>query len=255
MFFPLSDDDRELATPAYVTWALIGINLVAFACQLRYEAFTYGYAATPYEITRGEDLVRPLLLTISRTEAVQIPHAPGPHPLFLTLFTSMFLHGGWAHLGGNMLFLWIFGDNVEHRFGHLAFLLFYLVSGMAAAAAQISLDLDSLVPMLGASGAISGVLGAYIVLFPHNRVYAIVFIYVVSVPAWTVIGMWAVTQLAHGYGSMRIAEVGGVAYAAHLGGFFAGVGLAWICRMRWREEKASVFSRVYEVDPNDRRLW
>ncbi|MCA9258153.1 MAG: rhomboid family intramembrane serine protease [Planctomycetales bacterium] len=255
MFFPISDDDRALVKPAYVTWTLFALNLAAFAYQLNHPEFTYGYSVIPYEITRATDLVGEVQIIISPSEVMSVPQTPGPQPIFLTLLFSMFMHGGWAHLGGNMLFLWIFGDNVEHRFGHLPFLLFYLLSGLAASAAQIALDLDSYVPMLGASGAISGVLGAYLVLFPHNRVHAIVFLYVVSVPAWTVIGMWAITQVLHGYGSLRIEAQGGVAYAAHVGGFAAGLLMAIYCRRCWQAEQPSVFSSVYEQDPRTRRLW
>jgi membrane associated rhomboid family serine protease len=249
MLFPLSDDDRSLASPAYVTWALVAANLAAFAVQWNDPGFTYRYALVPYEITHGEDLVQPVALDLGSGQYAAIPHAPGPRPLLLTLFTSMFLHGGLAHLGGNLLFLWIFGDNVEHRFGHLAFLLFYLASGIAAGCAQIAVDPQAVLPMLGASGAISGVMGAYLVLFPHNRVHVIVLIWIVSLPAYVVIGLWVLSQFSNGLGSIAVtAPTGGVAYAAHLGGFAAGAAIALFCRSRWLAETDSVFSRAYLLE-------
>jgi membrane associated rhomboid family serine protease len=151
------------------------------------------------------------------------------------------------------LFLWIFGDNVEHRFGHRAFLLFYLASGLAAGVAQIAVDRQSVVPMLGASGAISGVMGAYLVLFPHNRVHAIFLIWIVSLPAYWVIGMWAASQFVNGLGAIAVTvQTGGVAYAAHLGGFVAGVAMSAVCRWRWQCEAPSVFSRAFKVDARRR---
>jgi membrane associated rhomboid family serine protease len=137
----------------------------------------------------------------------------------------MFMHGGWFHLAGNLLFLWVFGDNVEHRIGHLLFLAFYLVAGLVASLAQILVDPDSIIPTLGASGAISGVLGAYIVMFPTNRVTVFLFRVLVPVPAIVAIGIWAVFQFISGIGAFALAEetAGGVAYMAHIGGFVAGV--------------------------------
>jgi membrane associated rhomboid family serine protease len=161
------------------------------------------------------------------------PEAAGPY--WITIFTSMFLHGGWMHLISNMLYLWVFGDNVEDRMGRVAFVLFYLATGAAGAIAQIMVDPSSGVPTVGASGAISGVLGAYIMMFPHKRVRVLAFYFIIEVPALIVIGLWAVTQLVSGYGSIayRTAETGGggVAYMAHVGGFVAGVAGALIWRL------------------------
>ena len=255
MFFPLSDDDRALVKPAIVTWALLGLNLAAFYVQWNHEAFTFGFSAVPLEITTGNDLVGPKTVDIGAQQSVQIVHAPGPTPIYLTLITSMFLHGGLAHLGSNMLFLWIFGDNVEHRFGHLPFLAFYLISGLAGSIAHIALDPQSMVPMLGASGAISGVLGAYLILFPYNRVNVIVLFYIVSIPAMVVIGLWAASQLVQGYGSLGGSGVGGVAYAAHIGGFAAGVAIALALRTKWRNEPASAFAAIYHDQPQAKRWW
>jgi membrane associated rhomboid family serine protease len=143
----------------------------------------------------------------------------------------MFMHGGLLHLGGNMLFLWIFGDNVEEAMGHLKYLVFYLLCGVAAALAQILINLDSQIPSLGASGAISGVLGAYLVLFPRQRVRVLLVRTITHMPAIAVIGMWIVFQFINGIGQLaRTEETGGVAYAAHIGGFVAGLLLVWVFR-------------------------
>ena len=160
------------------------------------------------------------------------------------------------HIGGNMLYLWIFGDNVEHRFGHAPFLVFYLVSGLAASFAQIALDPDSLIPTLGASGAISGVLGAYLVLFPRNKVDAIFFFRVVSMPAFIVLGVYIVFQFVDGWGSLFSTEqTGGVAYGAHIGGFLAGALAALVYRARGRSELPSSLSASMQRDPSNRVIW
>jgi membrane associated rhomboid family serine protease len=150
---------------------------------------------------------------------------------FLTLFTAMFVHAGWVHLGGNMLYLWIFGDNVEDRFGHIPFTVFYLLCGLAATFAQLAVSTGSDVPNLGASGAIAGVLGAYILLFPQGRVKVLQGRQVIQVPALIVIGMWIALQLFSGIGSItNAAQTGGVAYMAHVGGFLAGFVLTFLFR-------------------------
>ena len=150
---------------------------------------------------------------------------------FVTVFTSMFMHGGWMHLGGNMLYLWIFGDNVEDRFGHVKFLVFYLLCGIAATFAQMAFNPGSNVPNVGASGAIAGVLGGYILLFPGTRVRVLLGRSVVPMPALVVIGLWIVLQLVSGIGSIAPAEdTGGIAYMAHIGGFAAGFVLTLILR-------------------------
>jgi membrane associated rhomboid family serine protease len=171
------------------------------------------------------------------TGACHVP--PGyPHPV-VTIFTSMFLHGGLLHVGGNMLYLWIFGNNVEDTLGHARFLVFYLLAGVAAALAQIVVNPSSGIPMIGASGAVSGVLGAYLLLFPYARVLTLVmfgfFIRFVHVPALVVLGFWIVVQFVNGLVSVSLAgqrEVGGVAFFAHVGGFFAGMGLLFLLRPR-----------------------
>ena len=223
---PIADQNEPGAGPPFVTWALIALNVVVFFLLQgagANEAFTYGYSAVPAEITTGTDITTPTDITVNgQTE--QIPQEPGPKPIWLTLFSSMFMHGGLLHLGGNMLFLWIFGDNVEHRIGRLRYLLFYLVAGVIASFAQILVDPGSTIPSLGASGAISGVLGAYLVLFPGNRVTVFLFRFLTQVPAIVAIGMWAAFQFISGFGSVAgTDEAGGVAYMAHIGGFVAGV--------------------------------
>ena len=262
MLFPISDDDRHLDGPAYVTLVLIAINVVLFAVQLSSSDFTYGWSTVPAEITTGQDLVNSMpepgpSATVQST--ADLPQRPGPGPaplIYLTLLTSMFMHGGWGHIGGNLLYLWIFGDNVEHRFGPARFLLFYLVSGLVASLAQIALDPDSLIPSLGASGAISGVMGAYLVLFPKNRVNAVFFVRVVAVPASVVLGLWIAFQFFNGAGSLFASEqTGGVAYGAHIGGFIAGVVVALALRMSGAEERPNVLTRVAQRDPRTRQLW
>ena len=190
-------------------------------------------------------------------ERIEIPEEPGPSPIYLTILSAMFMHGSYLHLFGNLLYLWIFGDNVEHRFGSGVFLSFYLISGIAATFAQVFLDPTSVVPNLGASGAISGVLGAYLVLFPRNRVRAILLYFIVSVPAVVAIGLWIVFQFINGYGAVMASEetVGGVAYGAHIGGFVAGVVLALVLRMVIKQkERDTAISRHPERDQS-RQYW
>jgi membrane associated rhomboid family serine protease len=264
MFIPLSDDDRLLVKPAFVTWTLLGLNVLVFLLQASNPEFTLGYAAIPAEITTGQDLVSPVAVSLGSAHGgspqwVEVPQAAGPSPIQLTLLTAMFMHAGLMHLGGNMLFLWIFGDNVEHRFGHIPFLIFYLASGLTASFAQIALSPDSVIPTLGASGAIAGVLGAYLVLFPRNRVYTFFIYTVISVPAFLVLVMWVGAQLIGGYGSIfgskALGETGGVAYMAHLGGFVAGVVVALLYRLWLSAEPDTVLGRQYRRDPRTRRLW
>lgn len=246
MLFPISDDDRHLLHPAWVTIGLVAANVLLFLYQLVNPAFTYGFSVIPAEITGGVDLVEPVTTRLGG-QIVQMPQAPGPVPIQLTVLSAMFMHGGWAHLGGNMLYLWIFGDNVEHRFGAWKFLAFYLLSGLAATFAQIATDPDGLVPNLGASGAISGVLGAYLVLFPKNQVNAVFFFRLISIPAVFVLGFWIVMQLVSGAGSIAATEqTGGVAYAAHIGGFVAGVIGGALARVFLKEEPQTPFRELVE---------
>lgn len=256
MLFPISDDDRKLTRPAFVTYLLLAANVAVFFFQMSNPDFTYGYSVIPREITTGEDLVGTVRIELPNREPVEVPQTPGPSPIWLTLLSSMFMHAGLAHIGSNMLYLWIFGDNVEHRFGSTRFLVFYLVSGLAASFVQIALAPDGLLPNLGASGAIAGVMGAYMVLFPYNRVNVVFLISVISVPAIVVLGLWIVSQLVSGYGAMfASSQVGGVAYGAHVGGFVAGVVAGLIARALMKGEPDSVLYRNYQHDPRAHRIW
>jgi len=204
--FPIGDDDSAERTVPIVTYGLIALNVLFFLVELS--------GGDPF-IERWSVVPRRL---------IQNPGAD-----FITVFTSMFMHGGWLHLGGNMLYLWIFGDNVEDRFGHAKFLLFYLLCGIAATFAQVAFSAGSTVPNLGASGAIAGVLAAYIILFPRGQVKVLMGRGVVPMPALVVIGLWIVLQFISGVGSItQSAETGGVAYMAHIGGFVAGLILTFI---------------------------
>jgi len=208
--FPIGDDNSARRTFPIVTYALIGLNLIFFFAEL----------------SGGESM-------IMRWAFVPRRFLANPGADFPTLFTSMFMHAGWLHLLGNMLYLWIFGDNVEDRFGHAKFLVFYLLCGLAATFSQMAFGADSNIPNLGASGAIAGVLGAYILLFPRSRVNVLMGRGVIPMPAIAVIGIWIVLQFISGVGSIsNAAENGGVAYMAHIGGFIAGFILTFVFRGR-----------------------
>ncbi len=206
--FPIGDDNSSRRTVPLVTYVLIVLNVLFFFVELNGgDAFIMQWAFVPSRFVAN------------------------PVGDFLTLFTSMFMHAGWVHLGGNMLYLWIFGDNVEDRFGHVKFIIFYLISGLAATFAQLAFSLDSNVPNLGASGAIAGVLGAYLVMFPQGRVHELMGRGIIPVPALMVIGLWFVLQLFSGIGSIGgTTDTGGVAYMAHIGGFIAGFVLTFLFR-------------------------
>ena len=226
-------DRSEPGPPPVINVAIIVLNILVFVLlQLPSDSFTNGYSAVPAEITTGRDLVGPVFVQAPDGSAVEIDEAPGPRPIWLTLFTSMFMHGGWLHLLGNMLFLFVFGDNVEAFFGHLRYLGFYLVCGLAASLAQVFSDPSSVIPSLGASGAISGVLAAYLVLFPRNPVRVLVLLriipWIIEVPALVMIGLWAALQFLNAFSGQ--AGLSGVAYMAHVGGFVAGLVLAFLLR-------------------------
>lgn len=254
MLFPIGDDDRDLSGPALLTWTILFANVAVFIYQYLNPAFTAGWSIVPFEITNGEDLVGPITVGAGG-QSVQIQHAPGPPVIYLTILSAMFMHGGLAHIGGNLLYLWIFGDNVEHRFGPGVFLLLYLGSGVTGTVAQIILEPDSVIPNLGASGAISGILGAYLVLFPRNRVHTIFFFSIVSVPAILVIGLWIAFQLISGWGVVSAGpQLGGVAYGAHVGGFVAGAAFALFLRTTVHE-RDSLLTRVAARDRRSHRMW
>jgi rhomboid family protein len=226
MLFPVGDDNTRRGLTPYVNYLLIAINIFVYIFLQTSDAFTYGYSVVPWEITHDEDLSRTIRIGNSALRLY-----PGPSPIYLTLFTSMFMHGGIGHLLGNMLYLWIFGDNVEDRMGHMKYFIFYIICGLLASAAHIFFAPDSLIPSLGASGAIAGVLGAYLVLFPHQGVRVFFFGGIVVLPALIVIGIWGLMQFLSGFGSLgRIGTSGGVAYMAHIGGFIAGLLLVFLFR-------------------------
>ena len=231
---PIGDQGEEQGGLPIVNIAIIAINVLVFVfLQLPSDAFTMAYSAIPLEITTGQDLIGPTPIQLPDGTTETIVHTDGPEPIWLTLFSSMFMHGGWAHLGGNMLFLFIFGDNVEKRLGSIMYIVFYLVCGVLASFAQIFTNTQSIIPTLGASGAISGVLAGYLVYFPQNRVRVLVgFRYVTEVPALMMIGLWALLQFISGIGSIAVTDetAGGVAYWAHIGGFVAGLVLAFVLR-------------------------
>ena len=239
---PLHDPDLRLHTRPYIIYALIAANVLVFLFQflmpdLEKRAFILRFGLIPLELTGG------VLF-----ETVQFPTAQGtrlvdvasPVPTWATIFTSMFLHGGFLHIAGNMLFLWVFGDNIENRFGRWRFIAFYLGAGVAAALAQVSVNTDSDIPMIGASGAVAGVLGAYWLLYPRSRIHTLIFlgwfIFHRRLPALLLIGFWAFLQIFGGLGSLG-ATGGGTAYFAHLGGLAIGVIVGASSRLRagWHE--------------------
>jgi membrane associated rhomboid family serine protease len=210
--FPLGDDRVPGGPPPLVTVSLVILCVLAFLFELSQpsgalQSFMQAWGVVPREYRAARDLAPTI-----------------PLPFWSTLITSMFLHGGWMHLGGNMLYLWIFGDNLEKVMGHARFLFFYLACGIAAGLAHILSSGASSVPTVGASGAISGVLGGYLVLFPRNHVRVLTRGGIVALPAIAVLGFWIVIQLINGLGSLAVrTESDGVAYMAHVGGFVAGV--------------------------------
>ena len=232
MVIPLGDERTGRDLTPYVVFGLIAINALVWLLQLSLgDSFTNGYATVPFEITHGQDLVGTQTIAVGG-QPITITEAPGPTPIYLTLLTAMFMHGGWMHILGNMLYLWIFGDQIESLLGHSRFLFFYLACGLAASVAQILVGPDSVVPSLGASGAIAGVLGAYLVKFPRNRVRVLMMrAGVTQLPAMVVLGLWIVLQLVSQVGTPA-GEATGVAYMAHIGGFIAGLALVFVLAKR-----------------------
>jgi membrane associated rhomboid family serine protease len=233
MLIPFKDYPGPRRSMPWVTWGLILINIVIFVYQIMLgadtQAFIYAYSVVPTAIAHG----------IPQTSLPGVPvNLPfqTPVPVYLTLITAMFLHAGLVHIGGNMLFLFIFGDNVEDRMGHLPYLLFYLFCGVVAGVTQIVVDPNSTIPSLGASGAIAGVLAAYLVLFPLAKVRSVLFIVIfftlVTLPAYILIGFWFLLQLFDGVASLSTVQqgMGGVAYFAHVGGFVTGLVITFLLR-------------------------
>jgi len=224
---PLRDDNTDRHIVPVVTYALIAVNILVWLIELGVgERFVNGYSTVPFEITNNTDLVG-MQSVQAGGQSITIRLYPGPTPIYLTLLSAMFMHASWMHIIGNMLYLWIFGDNVEDRIGSAKFLLFYLICGFAASAAHIMVGTDSVIPSLGASGAIAGVLGAYLVLFPRRQVQVLVARQIVHMPAFAVLGLWILLQVFSQI-SVVGAEGGGVAYMAHIGGFVAGVALIFL---------------------------
>ena len=262
--FPISDPENTRRRFPIVNIGLMAVSIVVFLYQIailddfELTKFYNNYGVVPYELTgqgdisgmiQAEDVsvlevegVRNLLIFYRLRDVYE----GGPPTVWLTPFTSMFIHGGWMHLIGNMLFLWVFGDNIEDRLGRIKYLFFYLICGLFAAAAQVAVNLGTGIPAIGASGAIAGVLGAYFVLFPHARIRTLIFFFfitVISLPAWLLIGIWILMQFFSGITSLGGDFATGVAYWAHIGGFVAGflivaafVGLSGVRR---------IFSNIY----------
>ncbi len=230
---PISDDDSDRKIIPYVNYIFIAINIIVFIVYQKLGSnidFTYSYATVPAEILSGHDIVTDAI-NVQDPISGQVVTIPGlgitAIPVWLTLITSMFMHGGIAHLGGNMLYLWIFGDNLEDKMGHARYFFFYLLCGIIASLTHVFSDYlfgeNHLIPSLGASGAISGVMGGYLLLFPTKRVTILFIIFFIRVPAFIVLGSWILLQVANGTGYLGGSEASGIAYAAHIGGFFAGL--------------------------------
>ena len=241
--FPLADDNPRELTP-YVNWALMAVCAAVFLFQASLggrasDVFIYGYGMIPARLLEGAEL----------------PSDVRGLPAWATVFSSMFMHDGWLHIGSNMLFLWIFGDNVEDALGHVRYLAFYLVCGVGAALAEAFLDPTSTAPMLGASGAISGVLGAYILLFPRANIrtliFILLFIWVANIPAWIVLGLWFAGQFAEAL--FTSADQSGIAVWAHVGGLLAGMALIVVLRRPgfglWQPARSRAFAAKRQPRP------
>jgi membrane associated rhomboid family serine protease len=235
MVLPLGDLEKTRIVPV-ATYVLIALNVLVFLFQLDHgQTFTTTYAATPYEITHNVDLSLEgdANVVVAPEGAVPPRRLPPqgrvPFPIWLTIITSMFLHGSPLHLAGNMLYLWIFGDNVEEVLGTVRYVIVYLACGVMGTLLQIAASPNSLIPTLGASGAIAGIMGAYVVWFPHNQVRVLLFRFITQLPAIVVIGGWILLQIWSGLGSVgHIGESGGVAYLAHVGGAATGIFVAFL---------------------------
>jgi membrane associated rhomboid family serine protease len=234
MFIPIGDDNRDRTRTPFVNYFFILLNIVVFIVYQDWGRdihFTFAYSTVPGEILSGRDIVTGAQMMVDPLtgQSFEMPGLqPTNIPVYLTLFTSMFMHGGIAHLLGNMLYLWICGDNLEDSMGHTNYFFFYLICGVLAGLSHVFATAffgqSLLIPSLGASGAISGVLGGYMFLFPRRRIHIwLFFIFTISVPAFLAVGLWFVFQVINGVGMLGGEEAGGVAYAAHIGGFVAGL--------------------------------
>ena len=231
MVFPIADDNTGRLRTPYVTYLLIAVNVLVFVFLQGLgtnEQFTYAFSTVPQEIRTGEDVARPVRIELGDQSAT-IPLQRTPGSVYLTLLVSMFMHGSLMHLLGNMLFLWIFGDNIEDDLGHGRYTGFYLATGLLASLAHVvstfTFGDNPFIPSLGASGAISGVMGGYLVMHPNRSVRVIVMRMLTSVPGYVAVGMWFVLQLISAFGVIGQGPQsgGGVAFMAHIGGFIAGV--------------------------------
>ncbi len=216
MFFPIGDDQVQGGHKPIFSYILLGLNVLVFAYETTLDGeslanFTYTFGATPDQFLHGEHLI--------------------------SLLTGLFLHGGWAHLLGNMLFLWVFADNVEATIGSMKFLVFYLLGGIASTIFHGLIFPDSSLPLIGASGAIAAILGAYLIMFPHSRIKVLVLILFTSfnIPALIFLGVWIIIQFFDGYGSLGVisAEGAGIAYWAHVGGFLFGVVVGYYAKKEY----------------------
>lgn len=236
--FPISDDNPSRTRPT-VTWGLLALCVLVFLWQASLDAGA------------GREAVFSLGMIPARLFGFrELPAELAGVPAWATVVTSMFMHGGWMHLGGNMLFLWIFGDNVEDAMGHVRFALFYLLCGTVAALTQAFLNTGSLIPMIGASGAISGVLGAYLLLYPRATVRVLIFLgfifWIARIPAMYVLGIWFISQLVNA--AATPADVPGVAFWAHVGGFVAGMVLVPILKDKYVQLWQSARSKPFELE-------
>ena len=232
MLLPIGDDNSDRHLTPFINYLLVIGNILVFIFLQGLGNdlnFTFAYATVPAEILSGTDIITgPRLEEDALGRPVQVPGLqPTPGSVYFTLISSMFMHGGIAHLAGNMLYLWIFGDNLENAMGHGRYLLFYLLCGVLASLSHVFstayFGQNELVPSLGASGAISGVLGGYMLTYPGRAVHVWFLFGIISVPAFLAVGLWFVFQVISGMGALGGSEAGGVAYAAHIGGFIAGI--------------------------------
>jgi membrane associated rhomboid family serine protease len=231
--FPIGDDNSDRHITPIVNYVFIALNVFVFIFLQGMgndHAFTYSFSTVPAEILSGMDIITTGEV-IKDPETGQTFQLPGlgitPIPVWLTMLSSMFMHGGWGHLLGNMLFLWIYGDNIENRLGHSRYLSFYLLCGILASlshvfATSLMTPQNMNVPSLGASGAIAGIMGSYLLLFPRRKIKVFVLRMIVDVPALVALGLWIIMQIISGVGSAGQGG-GGVAYAAHIGGFIFGI--------------------------------
>jgi membrane associated rhomboid family serine protease len=231
MIFPIGDDNSDRTSAPIINYLLIAINILVFVLlqgATGENKFTASFATVPEEIRTGKDVSGRVPIKMGTQEGV-IVLGETPSPVYITLLTSMFMHGGWMHLLGNMLFLWIFGDNLENLMGRFRYLIFYLLTGLLASLTHVfstfAFGDNAFIPSLGASGAISGVLGGYLVLFPKRQVKVILMRMLTTVPAIVAIGLWFVLQLVQAFGVISAGPQsgGGVAFMAHVGGFVAGL--------------------------------